>query len=253
MEVLRSSAVLLSKITPLRLGFIFLAFALGAVMVAAISNWLENWMPNVATALGSLALTVVVVDSVVRAQTSRRIKPRLDAVFSEVTDALERLIEAVAIDYIETHVGSYKPLPSDMQSILQRWEAEYDAADTPRKRVDDEPGFLLRVARLTGQSLRETRAANLDILNELDPGLVVAIDDLIQNIENVSFFYQLFRRSEEEDDRRNQRGYFRSLVDAIKSFTTVYVQVPGATTELPASSRQLLNKVRTDIQNRKSE
>ena len=189
--------MLLSKITPLRLGFIFSAFACSAVVVAALSNWLENWMPNVATAFGSLALTVVVVDSVVRAQARQRIKPRLDVVVSEVTDALERLVEAIAIDYIETHVGSYKALPRDMQSILQHWKDEYDSADTARTRVDDEPGFLLRIARLTGESLRETRAANLDILNELEPTLVVAIDDLIREIENISFFYQVFRQSEE--------------------------------------------------------
>jgi hypothetical protein len=166
--------------------------------------------------------------------------------------ALERLIEAIAIDYIETHVGSYKALPRDMQSILQHWKDEYDSADTARKRVDDEPGFLLRIARLTSKSLRETRAANLDILNELEPTLVVAIDDLIRDIENISFFYHLFRQPE-EDDLRNQSGHFRSLVEEIQSFTAVYVQIPGATTELTESSRQLLDKVQTDIQSLESD
>ena len=245
-------AVLLSKITPLRLGLVFSAFSLGAVVLASVSNWLKDWMPNVATELGSLALTIVVVDSVVGFQTRRRIKPRLDAVFSDITGDFRRLVEAVAIDYIETHVESFKTIPRDMRAILQQWEDEYDAADTPRIRIDGEPGFLLRIARLTGQSLRKIRAANVDILNELEPTLVVAIDDLVGDIENYSFFYNFFRQSGKEDDQRSQRGHLRSLVDAIQSFAAVYVAVPGAAAELADSEMRLLEEVRISTQNRES-
>jgi hypothetical protein len=244
--------VLLSKITPLRLGLVFSALSLGAVVVASVSNWLKDWMPNVATELGSLALTIVVVDSVVGFQTRRRIKPRLDAVFSDITDDCRRLIEAVAIDYIETHVDSFKPIPRDMRAILQQWEDEYDAADTPRKRVDGEPGHLLRLARITGQSLQKIRTENVDILNELEPTLVVAIDDLVRDIENYSFFYNFFRQSAEEADQRSQRGHLRSVVGAIQSFAAEYVTVRGAATELTDSEMRLLEDVRRITQSRES-
>jgi len=64
------------------------ATAFATVAVAAIvgwfgareSGWVDAWLPNVATSALSIAVTITIVDRIIRREAARKLRPRVERV-----------------------------------------------------------------------------------------------------------------------------------------------------------------------------
>ncbi len=147
----------------------------GALAVhAGRDDKLREWAPNIAVSAFALAITITVVEWIVRTEARARVRPRLDRVIYWMGLAFRGFTGAIAIDYAGTHRDSFKEIPPDAGEMFAMWLAEQDNEDRPRHVLPGErlPTLILS-GREFGQQLEIARARDLDVL---DPNLVAVID-----------------------------------------------------------------------------
>ena len=66
------------------------------------------WLPNVATALAVLAVTVSAVEWIVGEEARRRLQPRVESVMSDVRLRLSIFANNITTDYGETHLWTFR-------------------------------------------------------------------------------------------------------------------------------------------------
>jgi hypothetical protein len=165
-----------------------------------------EWMPHIAAGAATIGLTVTIVDLILRREAEERLRPRRELAFRKAAIALWDCLEWIAYDYVETHVGTFIPIPEKALDLLDFWLTEQPNEDTERtnqvelrtalmstleqvpgvdretlaraidQKVGTKPKLLGETATLMGvlESLRES---DRDVL---PPALVRAIDDLAE-------------------------------------------------------------------------
>ena len=113
-----------------RLGFCLVALALVAVLIYAVTDSLDAWMPNAATDLASIALTVVIVERIIRqeniGEARARIHQALMSIFGDFLSAADFVLD----DYIVLHRDRYERPPGDLPGLLEHFRDGVPTRDT---------------------------------------------------------------------------------------------------------------------------
>jgi hypothetical protein len=117
-------------------GFVGLAFGR--------QNKLREWAPNIAASAFALAITITVVEWIVRREARARIRPRVERVIYWMGLAFRG---AIVIDYAGTHRDSFKPIPEKGLEMIDLWLAEDENEDRPRKLLEGQRLPMLLLGR----------------------------------------------------------------------------------------------------------
>lgn len=155
--------------------------ALGLIFVAvAIAwDWLDAWAPNLATEAFAIALTIAVVERIVRREDRRRLQPRVESAMHALRQEFRRFVDGVTVDYAGTHLHSFRPLPRDALEFLDQWLADKDKQDAchaPRRGDPEQLPLVLHQGIELGKALVHYRELDREVM---EPELVRAIDDYI--------------------------------------------------------------------------
>jgi hypothetical protein len=141
-----------------RLAVVLLLVALIACVIDATTRSLDAWMPNVAVDAVSIALTVTVIERLLRRAHTRRLRPWTEHAYTEVYMALVTLVFGG-----EGDDDSWLP---DVRSFVDDWAIKNQLDDYVKAAI---PAF----SRL----LRDIRARHLHVL---DVTVIVAIDHVVR-------------------------------------------------------------------------
>ena len=109
---------------------VLILVALGGVVVYQ-EGWLHAWMPNVVVGAVTAAVTITLIERVVRAEGRRRERPGLDDALDAISYPFRGLFFGVAFDYGQTH-SSPGALPEDPLDLLDFWLARDPTRDRDR-------------------------------------------------------------------------------------------------------------------------
>lgn len=187
----------LRSVPPARAAAIAFGLAAGAAtwgyFVSGAGSDARAWLPSAATAFATIALTVSLVEAIVRRESRIRLAPRVDRAMRDVGSAFRMLVRSIAWDYKATHIDTFEPLPAQSLAVLDHWLANVSSEDRERVSQDaDDLPLVVAHALQTATSLRRVRESDRDVL---EPELVAAIDDF-------------------EEDARLAFSIFHGMVDA---------------------------------------
>jgi len=147
--------------------------------IGLTTSKLDNWAPNIATEAFAIALTIAVVERIVRRTHEReeeqRIQPRRDRALHVLAFAFRKFAWFAQFDYACTHTSTNpEDLPTDPVEVLTLWQEQHGNEDGQRPgRVGwplliDHGVELVEKAQAVGATERE----------HLPADLVVALDNL---------------------------------------------------------------------------
>lgn len=153
--------------------------AVASVVVWSLTDAADAWMPSVATTLLSVAATITVVGWIVRREERERRRPWQDRALYWLGFDLRMFMDALLLDYAETHLHTYRPIPSDVLEMIGQWQADHSSEDAAREDMDHRgrraPLIVLEAIELA-QRLKHSRGQDLAVL---EPSLIREIDDFI--------------------------------------------------------------------------
>jgi hypothetical protein len=142
---------------------------------------LREWAPHIAVAAFGLAITVTIVEWIVRTEARARTRPRVEEVIYRIGLAFRVMVHAVLIDYASTHIMTSMAKPHEALPIIELWLAERDTEDRAHElsKAEHLPELLV-AARSFARELDDVRLRNLDVL---EPDLITAIDKVKGHID----------------------------------------------------------------------
>jgi hypothetical protein len=174
---------------------VFVAVAVVAVVLYE-HHKLRAWMPNVATSAASIAITVTVINGIVRSEARKRIRPRVAAALQFISRTVETFSGLVALDYGSCHVSTFEPIPKTASEMLDLWATGWDTNDWAHEYLDS----IIAQGHALADNLKQTRALNFDVL---EPGLVQAIDTFCHRLWQIGNI-QKIRLADKDEDRREK-------------------------------------------------
>jgi hypothetical protein len=168
---------ILKKLSPIdRLATLLVLSGLVALLVFVASDALDGWAPNVATEAWSIALTIVVVERIVRGENERRVRPRVERAKYLLSNAFLEFGRHAYMDYLSTHLKvAQKDIPTDAVELLKFWREKMDPIDSPRRPQSDGRTWFLNDALKFVQKTQRVVDSDRELL---PPNLVVTIDNL---------------------------------------------------------------------------
>jgi hypothetical protein len=153
------------------------AFGVVAVVFGVTTSRLDNWLPNLATEAFSLAVTVLVVERIVRREAEQRVQPRTERALNVLAQAFIKFSRMAHFDYAGTHLASdLSEVPNDPIEMLRLWQEQHGNEDAPRVPARG-PSLLLEEAVALVENAQRIVDADRNLL---PADLVIAIDNLIQ-------------------------------------------------------------------------
>jgi hypothetical protein len=158
--------------------------ALGAWATWRWSNVADAWMPGVATSAIAIAVTITLVQGIIRREEKRRLRPRVEDVIGWLRSDLFDFAQSAVIDYAGTHLHTFETIQPDLLSFLEQWLAESDRQDSCAAPIRDGPEdprvpLLLHSATRFAESLKRTRERDREVM---EPELVRALDDCVHGV-----------------------------------------------------------------------
>lgn len=198
------------------------AFLIGGVLCA----WLygvagptgKAWLPNIGTDFFMLALTVTLVDWIVRRAESDRIAPWATRALREIGASYRVVVSAVVRDYKQTHQREALAIPPSSLDVLNLRLAHFEDEDTRRTFPSDDLPLVVSVALQAASSMQETLA---DDRPALAPDLIAAIDEYEEDARLAATIY--FGLDEAEPVER-ERAAIAQAVQATRSFGVVLIR-----------------------------
>jgi hypothetical protein len=142
---------------------LLVALVIVAVLVDVTTNALDAWMPNIATGAASIAITITVVDRLIRRADDARLERRRLQAYRRLAWALLSLTQSVLSDYLGTHLQSDIQLSGDPAELLTRWRE--DDPDTPRRRPPEGARpFVLEAAVEFAAAVKRVAEVDHDVL-----------------------------------------------------------------------------------------
>jgi hypothetical protein len=207
-------------------GLLFGAVAAWAVLMYELTNVAHDWMPHIAATAATVALTVTLVEWILRKEAEERLRPRRSAMFADLSQCLYELLRVAAWDYALTHVSSFKEIPPKPLEFLDLWLAEQENEDAER-----EFPYLLDASKNFVTALQTVRSKNLDIL---PPAITRAIDDITEDNAAAQVLWIAERPRKrapfesEEDAERHYRerraNALRGMVEEARLLATVLLK-----------------------------
>jgi hypothetical protein len=151
-------------------------FAVGvvAIVLAAVSNLLANWMPNIATGALFLFVAIYVVERIVRRENQKQIQPRVDRAMNVLRTQVQMFSQVVAIDYEMTHSGQVTP--TDPAKVFELWRLERETRDMPGPPGPDGRPLVLFEALKLADAVERITASDKDFL---PAEVAVAADNVV--------------------------------------------------------------------------
>jgi hypothetical protein len=151
------------------------AVAIAALVVAVTTAVFDNWAPNIATEALSIAVTVFVVERIVRREAERQLQPRRERALSVLANAFIKFSRMAHFDYAGTHLASdLSEIPEDPVEMLRVWQENYDAKDAPHVPAGSRPLLLEEAVAFVEKAQRIVDTER----NQLPSDLVVAVENL---------------------------------------------------------------------------
>ena len=141
--------------------------------MAIASDRFDNWAPNIATEALAIAVTIGVVERIVRRENERLVRPRVDRALQVLAFAVQWFARGCVADYFVRHPDSnIAELPDDPLELLAVWQNDYEVTSNPRI-----PRGLLHHATEFVEKVQMIAEANRDLL---PADVVVAADNVSQ-------------------------------------------------------------------------
>lgn len=208
---------------------------LAAVAVAAVAAWftadaLDEWAPNIATEALSIAVTIAIVERIVRHEAQGRLRPRLERISSGIGVRFhESWIRVLALDYATTHIWTFCPLPTNTLALIDHWLAGQQEEDATRLEVlDGADPALFGSAESLADSLQRYRESDRDVL---EPDLIAAMDGFADSAKEAWVLYRVSRRHGLEQD--DERVALRHIVLGARRFGEVLLHHDPQWREVP--------------------
>ncbi len=156
---------------------LFALLALGAASVIAdiVFNVFDSWAPNIATEAASIAITIGVIDQILRRQEHQRLQPRIDRAVAILSSALVEFSMHAESDYLMTHSDGLPSIRFDALEKLDLWLGGYGTEDNPRPVG---PNGYARFIDECLEFVEKTRPIADGDRDVLPTTLVVALDNL---------------------------------------------------------------------------
>lgn len=189
--------------------------ALIAVALVFVGVWksghLQEWAPNLATELASIAITIVVVDRIVQRERARRIRPRLESAFLAMNVAVDDFMRSVRLDYEAAGGTAELPWREDGLDALEGWRRhlqDTQAGSDPPGRHDTVVHAALDLSRV----FSEIAARDGPIL---EPELVSAVHTFALYSEQLKGTFNRYVESVQTGTIAESRAAERNYLDGI--------------------------------------
>jgi hypothetical protein len=190
--------------------------AIVAVLVFAFTNVLDAWMPNVATSALAIAVTITVVEQLIRREEQQRLQPRIQGSLNRLGRLINDFALMVWRDYVSTHERPDVDPAGDTIVLLDRWLA--DDEDLPRQLPDNGVPYLLTHAVDFARQAKLVADADREVL---PPDLVAAIDELETTIRGAEQVHRLLSQFDVEQPE-GERTALKLAVSAARTFASTY-------------------------------
>jgi hypothetical protein len=142
---------------------------------------LREWAPNIAVTAFALAITITVVERIVRSEERARVRPRVEYTIYWIGLGFRDMTRHIAMDYAYTHRASFHEIPADASQMFKLWLTDLDKQDQPRALNDGArlPTLLSR-AQEFASGLERARERDVDVL---EADLVLEIDEFLGQID----------------------------------------------------------------------
>jgi len=204
-------------------------------------------MANVATSAWSIALTVAVVDRIVRRESEAGARQRRGYALEQLGTLIRSLAFSVARDHIYSHPRTPEDLPTDLIATIDHCLASWATREAESPWPPVYPGLpleprLIRDFRLHAEPLRELRGRNSDVLLH---DLVIALDQFNDAVAAALFgsTHGLYDHFEEQYQRRLVED-FRWLAASYAAHCLTPMQFDALDVHLLARQRERLRRRR---------
>lgn len=223
------------------LAAVLVGVAIGAVIVYATTKALDPWMPNVATGALSIAITITVVDKLIRRADDARIERRRQQAYRRLAMALVSLTQTVLMDYVGTHLHSDIEMSGDPAELLKRWRE--DDVDTPRRPPPHGARpFVLDAAVEFATDVKRVADADHDVLP----------DDLLTTMSEIDARLAVIERMDEQLERAERLGQLLAHYESAEGGRHIWqaLWILEAAEQFAATFRRLLGDEWSDLFNR---
>jgi hypothetical protein len=159
-----------------RAALVFVGVAVAFIVFALTGHELGGWASNMATEFVGIALTVLVVERIVRVEERRRRSPRVGPAIDYMAWEFHLFVAAVASDYATTHRDG--PIIADAFELFDRWLEDQEQADGDHIPLDLDGKTLVDLAWDFGMHVEPFDRSDRDVL---EPELVVAIREMFRS------------------------------------------------------------------------
>lgn len=190
-----------------------------AIAVAAVALYdhhkLRAWMPNIATSAASVAITVTIINGIVRREAHRRLRPRVAAALQSLSGWVQSFSGFVVLDYGSLHVGASKRIPKSASEMFDLWVSEWWNINAwAGEHIDSIIGEGQRLA----DAFEQIRARNFDVL---EPDLVRALDEFHLHMAQINYLLQSSIKDPYETDETRKHVASRRVVEGVHRFSLV--------------------------------
>ena len=95
-------------------------------------DWLTAWMPNVVVGAITVALTITVIEWVIRTERRRALRPRFDYLLDGLGPVLriKGMLQEIVTDYTQVHLSNYRDIPDNGLAMIEQWLTDHELEDT---------------------------------------------------------------------------------------------------------------------------
>ena len=225
------------NLTPTRkLALGFVALAIVGVVIDRV-GWLQAWMPNVVVGALTVAVTITVIEHVIRREEDERIKPHRDDVLRTIGESFTQLLTGIALNYADDPGQDFIPMPADPLEIIELWLLPRGHRE---QRDDWIPALIYEgndfAARLEDHRHRDREVIPLDLIR--------AIDQYKSELRRLKTVAKLFNENPASDKHRAVASYSQHrAVEAARTWLIVYNRFVPEPLELMDGIREIADKV----------
>ena len=108
---------------------VLLVGAVVGIVVWFTAGGSQPWTPPIVVGAITSAVTITVIEEVVRHEERQRTKPRVDDVLFRIGSGLRALVFAIVVDYAGTHLHNFQEIPASVLELIDLWLSQAEAED----------------------------------------------------------------------------------------------------------------------------
>ncbi len=197
---------------------------------------LQEWGPHIAVTAFALAITITVVEWIVRSEANARIRPRVTRAHSAMDLNLGSFMRELLSDYGATHRDTSQPIPKSARKMIELWLADQPNEDTTRvARPGQTLPALMAAATVLKSDLEEIRSRDVDVI---EPGLVAAMDKFGNDVHGAMFPYRWGVERADGGEHKHEARFLRAAVEAVLDLVSSFEHYVGDLSEISEADRK---------------